>query len=55
MRRGPLEPTVERQLRSPDAASRLADLLMLVPENLLAPSWNQIRNKTEEQVTEVIA
>jgi DNA-binding transcriptional ArsR family regulator len=45
-----LEPAVERQLRSPDAASRLADLLALVWEALLAPSWPQIRDVLERDV-----
>jgi DNA-binding transcriptional ArsR family regulator len=48
--RASLEPAVERQLRSPDAASRLADLLGLVWEALLARSWNQLRDVLERDV-----
>jgi DNA-binding transcriptional ArsR family regulator len=48
--RGPLEPAVERRLRSPGAAGRLADLLALVWEALLAPSWSQIRDVLERDV-----
>jgi hypothetical protein len=46
----PLERAVERPLRSPDAASRLADLLALVWEALLAPSWPLIRDVLERDV-----
>jgi DNA-binding MarR family transcriptional regulator len=45
-----LEEGVERQLRSPGAASRLADLLQLVWEALLAPSWPLIRDVLERDV-----
>lgn len=48
--RSGLEPEVERQLRSPDATTRLADLLGLVWETLVAPSWNQIRDVLERDV-----
>jgi DNA-binding transcriptional ArsR family regulator len=46
----PLEPAVERQLRSPDAANLLADLLALVWEGLVAPSWLRIRDVLERDV-----
>jgi hypothetical protein len=46
----PLERVVERQLRLPDAACRLADLLSLVWEALLAPSWPLIRDVLERDV-----
>jgi hypothetical protein len=42
---GPLEP--KRQLHWPDAASRLADLLTLVWEAPLAPSWPLTRGVLE--------
>jgi DNA-binding transcriptional ArsR family regulator len=45
-----LEPTVERQLRSRDAPSLLADLLTLVWEALVAPSWPLIRDVLERDV-----
>jgi DNA-binding MarR family transcriptional regulator len=45
-----LEPAVERQLRSPDAARRLVDLLTLVWEALIAPSWERIRDVLERDV-----
>jgi DNA-binding transcriptional ArsR family regulator len=46
----PLTPSVERQLRAPDAASRLADQLALVWEALVAPSWQRIRDVLERDV-----
>src|SRR5262249_26882116 len=46
----PLEPAVERQLRSPDAANWLADLLERVWEALVAPSWPLIRDVLERDV-----
>jgi DNA-binding HxlR family transcriptional regulator len=46
----PLEPAVERQLRSPEAASRLADLLALVWRALLGPSWQLVRAVLERDV-----
>jgi DNA-binding transcriptional ArsR family regulator len=48
--RRPPEPAVERQLRAPDAAHRLADLLALVWERLVAPSWLRIRDVLERDV-----
>jgi DNA-binding MarR family transcriptional regulator len=45
-----LEPAVERQLRSPEAARRLVDLLALVWEALIAPSWQRIRDVLERDV-----
>jgi DNA-binding transcriptional ArsR family regulator len=46
----PLEPAVERRLRSPDAADRLAALLERVWEALVAPSWPLIRDVLERDV-----
>jgi DNA-binding MarR family transcriptional regulator len=45
-----LEPAVERQLRSPDAVRRLVDLVTLVWEALIAPSWERIRDVLERDV-----
>jgi hypothetical protein len=46
----PLEPAVERQLCSPEAASRLADLLALVWGALLGSSWQLIRDVLERDL-----
>jgi DNA-binding transcriptional ArsR family regulator len=46
----PLDPAVERQLRAPDAAGRLADLLASVWEALLAPSWMVLRDVLERDI-----
>jgi DNA-binding transcriptional ArsR family regulator len=48
--RAKVEPAVERELRSPDAVGRLADLLKLVWESLAAPSWEQIRDVLERDI-----
>jgi DNA-binding MarR family transcriptional regulator len=45
-----LEPAVRRQLRSPDAPTRLVDLVALVWEALIAPSWERIRDVLERDV-----
>jgi len=44
------EPEVERQLRSRGAPSRLADLLSVVWEALVAPSWKLIRDVLERDI-----
>ena len=45
-----LEPAIERRLRTPDAANRIVDLLTLVWEALIAPSWERIREVLERDV-----
>src|SRR4029453_7005178 len=45
-----LDPAVGRQLRSPDAPTRLVDLVALVWEALIAPSWERIRDVLERDV-----
>jgi DNA-binding transcriptional ArsR family regulator len=47
---GPLEPEVERELRSPDATLRIADLLEVVWEGLVAPSWQLLRDVLERDI-----
>jgi DNA-binding transcriptional ArsR family regulator len=46
----PLDALVERQLRAPDAASELADLLRSVWEALVAPSWKLLRDVLERDI-----
>jgi DNA-binding transcriptional ArsR family regulator len=46
----PQETVVERQLRSPDAATRLAELIRSVWDALLAPSWKLLRDVLERDV-----
>jgi DNA-binding transcriptional ArsR family regulator len=46
----PLEPEVERQLRSPGVPGRLADQLMLVWQKLVEPSWLRIRDVLDRDV-----
>jgi DNA-binding transcriptional ArsR family regulator len=48
--RAKLEPEVERQLRSPDATRRLAELLGAVWEGLVAPSWQLIRDVLDRDI-----
>lgn len=48
--RAPLEPAVERQLRSPEVAHRLADLLEAVWEGLIAPSWPLLQDVLERDI-----
>jgi DNA-binding MarR family transcriptional regulator len=48
--RSRLEPEVERLLRSADVTSRLADLLELVWEALVAPSWQLMRDVLERDI-----
>jgi DNA-binding transcriptional ArsR family regulator len=45
-----LPPDVERQLRSPGAAERLADQVMAIWQGLLAPSWQHIRDVLDRDV-----
>jgi len=45
-----IESDVERQLRSPDAGERLADLLAAFWEVLVAPSWSRLRDLLERDV-----
>src|SRR5262245_3769661 len=45
-----LDPAVEKRLRLPNAAARLADLLAVVWEALVAPSWPRIRDVLERDV-----
>lgn len=49
-KRTPLAPEVERQLRAPDVASRIADQLEAVWEALLAPSWPLLRDVLERDI-----
>src|SRR5262245_53418536 len=46
----PPAPEVEEQLRSPGAPGRLADQLMLVWGELVAPSWQRIRDVLDRDV-----
>src|SRR5262245_36043866 len=45
-----LPPDVERQLRSPGAAERLADQVMAIWQGLLEPSWQHIRDVLDRDV-----
>jgi DNA-binding transcriptional ArsR family regulator len=47
---GPLAPDVERHLRAPDVASRIADQLEVVWEALLAPSWPLLQDVLERDI-----
>src|SRR5262245_13614602 len=46
----PLAPDVERQLRAPDVAERIADQLEVVWRALLAPSWPLLRDVLERDI-----
>lgn len=48
--RRPVEPAVERQLRSPDVMRRLADLLEATWEALVAPSWQLMQDVLERDI-----
>lgn len=47
---GRLEPEVERELRSPDVTLRIADLLEVVWEALVSPSWQLLRDVLERDI-----
>src|SRR5262249_57811201 len=46
----PLEPEIERRLRSPDAVVMLADLLNAFWETAVQPRWPQLRDLLERDV-----
>jgi DNA-binding transcriptional ArsR family regulator len=48
--RGQLEPEVGRELRSPDVTLRIADLLEVVWESLVAPSWQLLQDVLERDI-----
>jgi DNA-binding transcriptional ArsR family regulator len=48
--RGPISSGVERSLRARGAGARLADLLGVLWEALVAPSWRQIRDCLERDI-----
>ncbi len=49
-RQSQIDPALEAQLRSPDAAKRLARLLEALWEALIAPSWPRLRDLLERDV-----
>jgi hypothetical protein len=48
--RGPIEPELDRSLRSPGAAARLAESLSALWGELVAPSWRRIRDCLERDI-----
>jgi DNA-binding transcriptional ArsR family regulator len=49
-RRDPIEPEVERQLRSPEAVGRLAGMIEVLWEASVAPLWPRIREVLERDI-----